>query len=137
MRTQYDAYSRVDSAGFMSSPFGDSSVSSRFGGASSLSQQYGAPGISTNFGNANFRSSQFSVPGPSNRYEGTRSPSTQYGAPLATNRVSTPDFMPDGGYAASKGRYNAQEDDLSVSSYPLFRVIIIETDELCIVGLHS
>jgi hypothetical protein len=46
--------------------------------------------------------------------------------------------MSDGGYAASKGGYNAQ-DDLSVSSYTLFTVTIIhvETGKTCIVGLQS
>jgi len=118
------------------SRYGPPNVSSRFGGENSLSTQYGVPsanrfgsssipsaqygvpGISSRFGSPSSLSSRFGASGVSSRYEGASSVSTQYGAPSASRRFNIPksQYALDGGYATSRGQYNAQDDDLAVST---------------------
>jgi hypothetical protein len=110
--TQYataSASSRFGNGASPSSQYGAPSSSSRFGGTSSLS-------ASARFGGASSLSSQYGAPSASSRFGGASSPSTQYGAPADSSRVNVPrsQYAPNGGYAASRGGYNAQEDDLAV-----------------------
>ncbi|PSN42147.1 hypothetical protein C0J52_17134 [Blattella germanica] len=104
------------SSNAVSSQYGAPAQSSRFSGSNSPSTQHGAPSTSSGFGASSFSrstsssvSTQYGAPNANGRSRGSSSLSTQYGAPSATNSQ----YAPGGGYAASRGGYNAQEDALA------------------------
>jgi hypothetical protein len=111
--------------------------SRRLEGTSSLPTQYEA---SSRFGGASSLSSQFGATSSSSRSGGASSLSTQYGAPSASSRLTAPtsQYAPGGGYAASRGGYTAQEDDLAVSTlnYALFSLLVTVMTSFLIVDVH-
>jgi hypothetical protein len=120
-----------------SSQYGAPSASRRLDGTSSLSTQYDA---SSRFGGASSLSSQLGATRSSSRSGVANSLSTHYGAPSASSRLTAPasQYAPGGGYAPSRGRYNAQEDDLAVSTlnYALFSLLVTVMTSLFIVDVH-